>query len=55
MVEKQTILSSNRTVFPKFLKNKEQKGNTVVFAYNFMFSFFFLRIMMLSKEEQNNE
>ena len=45
MVEKQTILSLNRTVFPKILRNKEQKGNTVVFAYIFMFSLFFLRII----------
>lgn len=55
MVEKQIIQSSNRTVFPKNLRNKEQKENTVVFAYILMFSLFLLRIMVLSKEERNNE
>ena len=51
MVEKQIIQSSNRTVFPKKLRNKEQKENTVVFAYILLFSLFLLRIMLLSKEE----
>lgn len=55
MVEKQITQSSNRTVFPKNLRNKEQKENTVVFAYILMFSLFLLRIMVLSKEERNNE
>lgn len=49
MVEKQITPSSNRTVFPIFLINKEQKGNTVVFAYILMFSIFFLRIIELAK------
>ena len=39
MVEKQITQSSNRTVFPKKLRNKEQKENTVVFAYILMFFF----------------
>ena len=55
MVEKQITQSLNRTVFPKKLRNKEQKENTVVFAYILMFSLFLLRIMVLSKEERNNE
>lgn len=50
MVEKQITPSSNRTVFPIFLRNKEQKGNTVVFAYILMFSILFLRIIELAKE-----
>lgn len=40
MVEKQITQSSNRTVFPKNLRNKEQKENTVVFAYILLFSLF---------------
>ena len=55
MVEKQITQTSNRTVFPKNLRNKEQKENTVVFAYILMFSLFFLRIMVLSKEERKCE
>ncbi len=50
MVEKQITPSLNRTVFPKSLRNEEQKGNTVVFAYILMFSIFFLRIIELAKE-----
>ena len=53
MVEKQITQSLNRTVFPKIIRNKEQKENTVVFAYILLFSLFLLRIMMLSKEERN--
>ena len=55
MVEKQITQSSNRTVFPKNLRNKEQKENTVVFAYILMFSLFLLRIMVLSKEVRKCE
>lgn len=55
MVEKQIIPLLNRTVFPKILRNKEQKGNTVVFAYIFVFSLFFLRIIVLAKEVRINE
>lgn len=55
MVEKQIIQSLNRTVFPKKIRNKEQIENTVVFAYILMFSLFFLRIMLLSKEVRKNE
>lgn len=51
MAEKQITQSSNRTVFPKKLRNKEQKENAVVFAYILMFSLFLLRIMVLSKED----
>lgn len=39
MVEKQITQSLNRTVFPKNLRNKEQKENTVVFAYILLFFF----------------
>lgn len=49
MVEKQITPSLNRTVFLKILRNKEQKENTVVFAYILMFSIFFLRIIELVK------
>ena len=52
MVEKQIIQSSNRTVFPKNLRNKEQKENTVVFAYILLFSLFLLRIMLLKEERK---
>ena len=38
MVEKQIIQSSNRTVFPKNLRNKEQKENTVVFFISFTYN-----------------
>lgn len=55
MVEKQITQSLNRTVFPKSLRNKEQKENTVVFAYILLLSLFLLRIMMLSKEVRKNE
>ena len=55
MVEKQIIQSSNRTVFPKNLRNKEQKENIVVFAYILLFSLFLLRIMVLSKEVRKCE
>lgn len=51
MAEKQITQSSNRTVFLKNLRNKEQKENIVVFAYILLFSLFLLRIMRLSKED----
>lgn len=55
MVEKQITPSLNRTVFPKILRNKEQKENTVVFAYILMFSIFFLRIIELVKGGTQHE
>ena len=55
MVEKQITPSLNRTVFPKNLRNKEQKENTVVFAYILLFSLFLLRIIELVKGGTQHE